>query len=1612
MNSHTAKEKRIAFTNKHPQGKDYKNAPMFYQAIADQFNFNSLQADNYVLIVVAHKVSSLPYFLEALTAIGKIISIIPKESRSIPEIEKTILDLYREYIAKDLTKKVLREDSIKTEAFFKNIINENPRKEVVIFDHGGYFAPQIEILQKYKDNIALICEHTWNGAIRYKEFNIERTQLKLISVARSWIKSKEDVHVADSIINALAGIVNTDRGINQSLQNISIGIIGYGQIGSAVAKKLLQVIGNENKENIWIFDTSEEVRKRAEFFFPAKRIASDITAKISDLDSIITATSTIALTSEHMKFIKNEACIICATSKDDQIAEDVFQEYKKVEEQDIHPIQSVQEEQKDTPTSPPQVITKYRNNTGKTIYLAADGGSVNFLIGSTPHPILHAIFAAICVAAFRCLSRNQPSNITPLTAASQTNLSLEVSDAKLEILQEISPNDTQEIVSIYEKFYGHIDETTENFGLYPLQINFCGRGRELIEIRNKLIEYNEVVITGPGGIGKSTTVTQYAMNAIDYNYKIRFNANDEYTLFADFVLFSQSAGINFNPKMDTKAAIIQKVYLLLQNYLKVLIIFENAPNYQSLSRASINNEIINFLPPENNQRIHIIITTRIDNIIIDENKIIRIGQLEVEASKNYIKHYLPEASDADAEELAMALSYFPLALCQAIAYVIENKAELMNNNSQIKPPYKSAIRAYIALFQGENQYHKRELLDAKPMPEADYSDTVYTTWNISMAAIKKHNSLSETLFHIMAYFADGPIPLKIFVSNLILFPVNPLKITEAIEQLKKYSMLDIHTETNINSSRAFPIKNSVDNENKIDATNHPQQTIRVHELIKEVMRNKQGRETRYVDIALELAFTYSRDFTDRGSFIPHCLKIIHHHENSNASKMRDKKIPLLCKIGSSQLYASYQAEQALNSFELANNIAHRNPPMDKYNIQICLGLANAGSGAGNPQVYVKMIDHLVTEVNVNDAELQELLKIYKINLSIEIVKSKIESTRNLPFITEFHIAEFLFEIGAHDLAIVYLIYKKDFINAEIFASKYYDILYQAQNNMNDFYVQSKQVGSICLLIKTYILSGDFAISDVAQLLESAKDLLENNSQIDPFWDCSLYFMEGVIHAMHKNHEKSNETIFKLWDKIMKRGINSLKARLLTIYSLLEFLSHDNENGLEFNNKSLFFAHAYRILGHLFSLFSQFKNCQDNTHFEIAENCFQKSLDKYDNLCQLTYYQLGLLYNQHNYKDLALLAFQIVVSLARHHSDTFYIHALNEKPLLPINLQEIFFVPDNAPLEDRSLNLSLFAISFCFILLTNKPIFDNEIRFAAARRLNYLEVMKNKTKHPQVIALYNLFNKISQERLKLKTADEMIRQLCLEQHPRRWGFFRETNREEAIVTLLKGDKLVTRNLSTCAIALLQGDKIYPLQRTSSTQIIHYYPGGNSSLIVHELDEKMGIRKSTRMPEDTIQLIIPSMKWFAFGLVKKDIHAFAILGYTASPGFDKEDYEDADKEILINKCPQFTTFITDFTSIFTQSKLSSEQKAIENCPGVNQPLNNSQPASSNLKSAKPIITTHLTTQIVSASNSSLFRPSNKGKQEILSVQTQAQNYETSIEEKSTNTSESTKSHGFVS
>jgi len=171
---------------------------------------------------------------------------------------------------------------------------------------------------------------------------------------------------------------------------------------------------------------------------------------------------------------------------------------------------------------------------------------------------------------------------------------------------------------------------------------------------------------------------------------------------------------------------------------------------------------------------------------------------------------------------------------------------------------------------------------------------------------------------------------------------------------------------------------------------------------------------------------------------------------------------------------------------------------------------------------------------------------------------------------------------------------------------------------------------------------------------------------------------------------------------------------------------------------------------------------------------------------------------------------------------------------------------------------------------------------------------------------------------MDSAEEMIRLLNLQPHPKEGGFFRETYRaaertsKDALPERYDGP----RNHGTAIYYMLTPGTFSALHRLRSDEIFHFYLGGPVRMLQLHPDGsgEMIMLGPDLAKGQRLQVLAPRGVWQ--GSFLEPGSEFALLGCTVAPGFDYADYEHGDRASLLEKYPAFADMIERLTSLPTR------------------------------------------------------------------------------------------------
>ena len=317
---------------------------------------------------------------------------------------------------------------------------------------------------------------------------------------------------------------------------------------------------------------------------------------------------------------------------------------------------------------------------------------------------------------------------------------------------------------------------------------FTGREALLSQLYDHLHEQQATALTqaqaisGLGGIGKTQTAVEYAYRyQHEYQMVVWATAATQVSLLSDFVKF---AGLLNLPEYAAQEQLVAVVKHWLHTHADWLLILDNADDVQLAHE---------FMPQGGKG--HVLLTTRaqalgtlatsleVEKMDTQEGSLLLLRRAHVLAPGASLET-VSAVDQQLAETLVSQVDGLPLALDQAGAYIEETGCSLAT---------------YLRIYQTRSS----ELLGLRKSLTADHPEPVTTTWSLSFQHVEQANRGAAALLRLCAFLAPDAIPEEIFsegASELgkVLGPIaaDPVKLNEAIEVVRRYSLLKRVAKTN------------------------------------------------------------------------------------------------------------------------------------------------------------------------------------------------------------------------------------------------------------------------------------------------------------------------------------------------------------------------------------------------------------------------------------------------------------------------------------------------------------------------------------------------------------------------------------------------------------------------------------------------------------------------------------------------------------------------------------------------------------------------------------------------------------------------------------------------
>lgn len=400
---------------------------------------------------------------------------------------------------------------------------------------------------------------------------------------------------------------------------------------------------------------------------------------------------------------------------------------------------------------------------------------------------------------------------------------------------------------------------------FDRNLQFVGRQKEIADLEDMIIERQgpgKIAISGLGGVGKTHV-------ALELAYRVR-ERDAECSVFwipctgpeiieQTYMNIAQMLGMQDVKPAEVKEQV--KEYLSHKSDLKWLLIFDNADDMDMWTQGSKSAPALKDLMPRTEQG-RIIFTTRNRKLAVKLAPYeISVLKVDEETGIKMLQMALPGEDLSDNREIAVALliqlTFLPLAIMQAVAFIKENSIGLED---------------YLALLQ-EQEQEVVELLSEDFETEGRYQDVpnpVATTWWVSFQQIQQIDQLAAEYLSFMACINPRNIP-----QSLLPPAKSKIKMVKALGLLSAYSFIsDQAKDSPLNLHRLVHL-----------ATRN---WMRGNQQLTLFMRKTAGRLTE--------AFP-NNDHTKRNlwrSYLPHALSLL---EEDEFKGQREQYIDLLENIG-------------------------------------------------------------------------------------------------------------------------------------------------------------------------------------------------------------------------------------------------------------------------------------------------------------------------------------------------------------------------------------------------------------------------------------------------------------------------------------------------------------------------------------------------------------------------------------------------------------------------------------------------------------------------------------------------------------------------------------------
>jgi tetratricopeptide (TPR) repeat protein len=315
---------------------------------------------------------------------------------------------------------------------------------------------------------------------------------------------------------------------------------------------------------------------------------------------------------------------------------------------------------------------------------------------------------------------------------------------------------------------------------FSRNVRFVGRDAQLHQLKNFLFARDQpgkIAIWGLGGIGKTQIALQLAYHTRD-KYSdcsvLWMSAISAEGLEQAFVEVGQQLKVPGIEEKQANAKRLVKDYLGNARAGRWLLIVDN------IDDMDIWKYVLKDYLPESPQGC-VVCTSRSKKVVVEisASSVVEVPQMEEEMAMQLLRKLLIDSEllshEQDARDLLHELTFLPLAIVQASAYINANSNTLSEYVSLIRGQEQDMITVLSQDFGDDQRYE-------------DVKNPVATTWLISFQQIQRTDPLAADYLSLLSCVVSKDIPLSILP---LPSEVEPPKVQKsiAIGTLAAYSFV-------------------------------------------------------------------------------------------------------------------------------------------------------------------------------------------------------------------------------------------------------------------------------------------------------------------------------------------------------------------------------------------------------------------------------------------------------------------------------------------------------------------------------------------------------------------------------------------------------------------------------------------------------------------------------------------------------------------------------------------------------------------------------------------------------------------------------------------------------